>query len=119
MKNHNPDNERIKQLYFAFPKEAKGLSESSVDAAAKAIARFETHTRWKNFKAFHFEQATAFKRQFAAQVGHRSGEPLSKATLRHTLAALKAFFEWLSGQSGFRQRIANEIIDLISRRKRA
>jgi integrase len=31
--------------------------------------------------------------------------PLSKATLRHTLAALKAFFEWLSGQSGFRQRI--------------
>jgi integrase len=34
-----------------------------------------------------------------------SGEPLSKATLRHTLAALKGFFEWLSGQSGFRQRV--------------
>jgi integrase len=105
MMNHNPGNERTKRIYFAFLKEAKGLSESSVDAAAKAIARFEAHTRWKGFEAFHFEQAIAFKRQLAAQVGHRSGEPLSKATLRHTLAALKAFFEWLSGQSGFRQRI--------------
>jgi site-specific recombinase XerC len=94
-----------KSAYFAFLKEAKGLSESSVDAAAKAIARFESYTRWRSFKAFHFEQATVFKRQFAAQVGQRSGEPLSKATLRHTLAALRAFFEWLSGQSGFRQRI--------------
>jgi integrase len=45
------------------------------------------------------------QRQLAAQVGQRSGEPLSKATLRHTLAALRAFFEWLSGQSGFRQKI--------------
>jgi integrase len=105
MKNHNPENERTKRLYFAFLKEAKGLSESSVDVAAKAIARFEAYTRWRSFKAFHFEQATAFKRQLAAQVGQRSGEPLSKATLRHTLTALKAFFEWLSGQSGFRQRI--------------
>jgi integrase len=105
MKNHNPENERTKRQYFAFLKEAKGLSEVSVDAAAKAIARFEAYTRWKSFKAFHFEQATAFKRQLAAQVGQRSGEPLSKATLRHTLAALRAFFEWLSGQSGFRQKI--------------
>jgi site-specific recombinase XerC len=105
MTNHNPENERTKRAYFAFLKEAKGLSESSVDATAKAIARFEAYTRWRSFKAFHFEQATAFKRQLAAQVGERSGELLSKATLRYTLAALRAFFEWLSGQSGFRQRI--------------
>jgi integrase len=105
MKNHNPENERTKRAYFTFLKESKGLSEASIDATATAIARFEAYTRWRSFKAFHFEQATAFKRQLAAQVGQRSGEPLSKATLRHTLAALKAFFEWLSGQSGFRQRI--------------
>ena len=105
MKNHNPDNERTKRTYFTFLKEAKGLSETSVDSAATAIARFEAYTRWRSFNAFHFEQATAFKRHLAGQVGQRSGEPLSKATLRHTLAALKAFFEWLSGQSGFRQRI--------------
>jgi integrase len=105
MKNHNPENERTKRAYFTFLKEAKGLSETSVDAAATAIARFEAYTRWRSLNAFHFEQATAFKRHLAAQVGQRSGALLSKATLRHMLAALKAFFEWLSGQSGFRQRI--------------
>jgi integrase len=105
MKNHNPENERTKRAYFAFLKEARGLSETSIDAAAKALARFEASTRWKSFRAFHYEQASAFKRQLAGQVGQRSGEPLSKATLRQTLAALKAFFEWLSGQSGFRAKI--------------
>jgi integrase len=105
MKNYNPENERTKRAYFAFLKEAKGLSEPSVDAAAKAIARFETYTRWRSFKVFHFEQAAGFKRHLAAQVGQRSGEPLSKATLRQTLAALKTFVEWLSAQPGFRSRI--------------
>jgi hypothetical protein len=45
MKNHNPDNERIKRLYFAFLKEAKGLSESSVDAAAKVSRPFTLNRR--------------------------------------------------------------------------
>jgi len=105
MKTHSPENERTKRDYFAFLKEAKGLSEPSIDAAAKAIARFETYMQWKSFRVFHFEQAAGFKRHLAAQIGKRSGEPLSKATLRQTLAALKAFVEWLSGQPGFRARI--------------
>jgi integrase len=33
-----------------------------------------------------------------------TGKPLSKATLYSTMAALKAFFQWLSGQPGFRSR---------------
>jgi integrase len=105
MTTHNAENERIKRAYFAFLKEAKGLSEPSIDAAAKALARFEAYTRWKSFKAFHFEQAAGFKRYLAAQVGQRSGEPLSKATLRQTLAALKTFFEWLAHEPGYRSRI--------------
>ena len=105
MKIHNPENERTKRAYFAFLKESRGLSETSIDVAANALARFEGSTRWKSFKAFHYEQASAFKRQLGAQVGRRSGEPLSKATIRQTLAALKAFFEWLSAQPGFRARI--------------
>jgi integrase/recombinase XerD len=105
MKTYNPENERTKRDYFAFLKEAKGLSEPSIDAAAKAIATFEIYTRYKSFRAFHFEQAAGFKRCLAAQLAKRSGEPLSKATLRQTLGALKAFVEWLSGQTGFRSRI--------------
>ncbi len=83
MKTYNPENERTKRAYFAFLKEAKGLSEPSIDAAAKAIARFESYTRCKSFKAFHFEQAAGFKRHLAGQVGQRSGEPLSNTRARN------------------------------------
>ena len=105
MKTHNPENERIKREYFAFLSEAKGLSEASVDAAAKAIASFEAYTRGKHFRAFHKEQAVGFKRHFAEKIGQRSGEPLSKATLRQTFAALKAFLQWLAGRPGYRSQI--------------
>jgi integrase len=76
-----------------------------VDAAAKALSRFEEHTRYRDFKAFHFEQAVAFKRHLAEQHGLRSGEKLSKATLHATLAQLRKVFFWLAGQPGYKARL--------------
>lgn len=43
MKKHNPNNERIKRKYLVFLKQAKGQNEASIDAVAKAIARFENY----------------------------------------------------------------------------
>ncbi len=100
MTTHNADNERIKRRYFAYLKEAKRHSEPTVDAVAKALARFEADTKHRDFKAFHFEQAIAFKRRLAEQKAQRSGEKLSKATLNATLAHVKRFFHWLAGQPG-------------------
>jgi integrase len=106
MMNHNSANERIKRQYFAYLSDAWGHSEQSIDAVAKAISRFETFTRYKDFKAFHIEQAKAFKRDLAGQRAERSGETLSKATLYATLTALKRFFIWLAGQAGYKSRIS-------------
>ncbi len=53
--------------YFAYLKEAKRHGEPTVDAAAKALHRFEEYTKFKIFKAFHHEQAIAFKRHLAEQ----------------------------------------------------
>jgi integrase len=106
MTNHNPTNERVKRHYFAFLAEAQGHSEQTIDTVAKAISRFEAYTRYKDFKAFHIEQAKSFKRDLADQRGRRSGEPLSKATLYATLTALKRFFVWLAGQPGYKSRIS-------------
>src|SRR5262245_15517089 len=106
MISHNAANERIKRQYFTYLAEAQGHSEQTIDAVAKAIARFEAHTRYKDFKAFHVEQAKAFKRDLADQRAYRSGEPLSKATLYATLSALKRFFIWLAGQPGYKSRIS-------------
>jgi integrase len=102
MTKHNAGNERIKRKYFAYVKEAKRYSESSVDAAAKAISRFEAYNRFKDFKAYHFEQAIAFKRHLAEQTAQRSGEKLSKATLYATLTQLQKFFFWLAGQPRYK-----------------
>lgn len=105
MPTHNPSNERIKRQYYAFLKEAKRHSEPTVDAVAKALARFEEVSRYRDFKAFHFEQAIAFKRRLAEQRAQRSGDKLSKATLHATLAHLKRFFQWLAGQPGYKSRL--------------
>jgi integrase len=104
MSKNNPSNERIKRRYFAYLNEAKRHSEPTVDAAAKALNRFEIYTGYRDFKAFHTEQAIAFKKHLAAQRGLQSGETLSKATLYATLTQLKRFFQWLAWQPGYKSR---------------
>lgn len=114
MMRYNAENERVKRRYFTFLKEAKQQSEASVDAIAKALNRFETYTRFKSFKAFHIQQAIGFKNHLARQVNARTNEPLSKATAHSTLAALKAFFQWLSREPGFKTRISYSDADYFS-----
>ena len=105
MTTHNASNERIKRSYFAYLKEARRHSEPTVDAVAKALARFEADTKCRDFKKFQSEQAIAFKRRLAEQRNQQSGAKLSKATLNSTLASLKGFFHWLAGQPGYKSRL--------------
>src|SRR5664280_2180567 len=105
MTKHNANNERIKREYFTFLKDAKGNSEPTVDAAAKALNRFEVYNNHRDFKAFHIQQAIAFKKHLAEQNGQRTGEKLSKATLHATLTQLKGFFQWLAREPGYKSRL--------------
>lgn len=105
MSKHNAANVRIKRQYFAYLQEAMRQSEASVDAAAKAIARFEGHTRQRDFKSFHYEQAVAFKRWLAEQASQATGDKLSKSTQHSTMSHLKRFFHWLAGQPGYKSRL--------------
>ncbi len=100
MKKNNSNNERIKRKYYAFLKEAKQHSEPTIDAAAKALNRFEVYSKFRDFKTFHFDLAIAFKLHLTKQKGQRSGKPLSKSTLLATLTQLKRFFQWLSMHLG-------------------
>jgi len=85
MKKHNANNERIKRKYLVFLKEAKRQNEASLDAVAKALSRFEEYGNHKEFKAFHYQQAVAFKIHLAKQKNQQTGNPLSKSTLHATL----------------------------------
>jgi integrase len=106
MKTHSPQNERIKRAYLTYLAEAKGFSEATLDAVAKALSRFETYNKFRDFKAFHIEQAKGFKASLAEQTSVRTKKRLSKATLYATLSALKRFFIWLAGQPGYKSRIS-------------
>jgi integrase len=105
MPKYNAANERIKREYLTYLKAAKGFSEASLDAAAKAIYRFEEASKFRDFHKFHIEQAIAFRRQLSEVTTTANGKPLSPATMLQTLSAVRAFILWLAGQSGYRSRI--------------
>ena len=106
MAKHNAANERIKREYFAFLREAKGRDVVTIDRVAQSLARFEASTRYKDFKRFHKEQAVAFKKRLGDSNSAKTGERLSKATVRSILRDLKAFFEWLSREPGYRSQLS-------------
>lgn len=105
MNKFHPKNERLKRQYYLYLEHALGLSDPSVDSAAKAINRFDECNGFKDFSHYHFEQARAFKRHLGEQKSLTTGKPLSKSTQSSTLAALKKFFTWLAGQPGYRSRL--------------
>lgn len=105
MLKHNPNNERIKHKYFTFLKDAKRVSDLTIDGVAKALARFEEYTKYKDFKTFKHEQATGFKKHLIEQKNLRKDTKLSKSTIHSTFAHLKRFFEWLALQQGYKSHI--------------
>jgi integrase len=105
MTSYNAANERTKRRYFDYLKEAKGHSEATVDAAAKALSRFEVDTKFRDFKTFRRAQAKGFKHHLGQQKGHVGGEKLSKSTLYQTLTHLKRFFHWLSLELDYKSRL--------------
>jgi integrase len=106
MPKHNAANARIKREYFTYLKEAQRRDETSIDATAKALARFEEANGHKDFKTFHRAQAVAFKNKLDKQMAVRTGKPLSRATVNTTLSMLRAFFIWLAGQPGYKSRLS-------------
>ncbi len=105
MAKANPKNERIKYAYLTYLEEAKRMTSHTAEDALAAISLFEGSTRRKDFASFHIEQARRFKRYLAESLNQRTGKPLSKATIHSRLNAVKAFFQWLAGQPGYRSRI--------------
>ena len=67
MVKHNPSNLRIKRKYLVWLKEARGLSDASVDKAAASLDRYLDYLDGKDLRAFNIEQARGFKRSFLAR----------------------------------------------------
>lgn len=105
MTKYNPKNERIKRDYFRFQKEAGRKADKTLDQIRKALSRFESYTKHKDFATFNREQAIGFKKNLAEQKNRRTNQPISKATMLSTLNALQEFFRWLAWQPGYKSRL--------------
>ena len=103
MRKFNPENERVKHRYFGFLADAKQLSEGTVDQVAAAISDFEKSTGCRDFRKFRYEQAQSYKHRLSEAINPATKRPMAKATINSRLAALKAFFQWLSQQPSFRR----------------
>jgi integrase len=111
MAKHNGANERIKREYFRYLQEARGRDETTIDAVAKSLTRFEGATRGRDFKRFNREMAVAFKKGLAEANNLRTGERLSKATVLATLRDLRTFFFWLAHLPGYKAHIRYDDAD--------
>jgi len=105
MPKRNPENERIKRAYFIYLRTVKGKDETTLDKVAAAILRYEQATSFKSFKKFHFEHVNRFRKQLSKAKNDRTGTLLAKATIDAILRMIKAFFEWLAWQNGYKSRI--------------
>jgi integrase len=110
----NSDNLRIKRKYLVWRKEARGLSDASVDKSAAAISTYETFLEGKDFRNFHSERARSFKRRLSSQHNLRTGAKLSQSSVNGVLREIQTFFSWLADQPGYKSKIARSDIEFLA-----
>jgi integrase len=104
MSKYHPENERVKRQYAFYLEAANGKQDATIDAALRAIERFEASTNYKPFRKLHVEQVRSFRTGLAEERSAQGG-PLSAATVTSTLKHLRKFFLWLSREPGFRSAL--------------
>jgi integrase len=114
MAKRSNENLRIKRKYLVWLKEARGLSEASIDKAAASISSYEQFLDGKGFRGFHAERARAFKRHLSKAKTHGPGKPLSPGTINGILRDLMAFLNWLADQPGYKSKIHRSDIAYLS-----
>jgi integrase len=87
---------------------------ATVDKVAAAISTYEAFLAGKDFRAFHSERARSFKRRLASQQNIRTGAKISQGSINGTLCLVRAFFEWLADQPGYRSKISHSDADYLS-----
>jgi integrase len=92
----NPKNDRLKRDYLIYLRNALGRSGQTADQVRHAIDRLEDYTTFKDFSTFNREQALGFKTALMETKSQRTGNPISIATVRSILYAVKEFIAWLS-----------------------
>lgn len=104
-KKYNNKNEIIKARYFDFLKDAKQRSDSTINAAAKALLRYEEYHNFDGIEKLTSDKAKDFKNALLKTKSKGKDKLLSKSTILHTINPIKDFFTWLHQEQGFKKKI--------------
>ena len=113
----NAQNERTKYRYFKVLKEARGYSDATIDQAATSILEFERSTGFSPFSNFTESQAIRFKEQVRTAKTQRTKKPISAASVRPKLIAVKKFFTWYLENLPRGVRIRKDDVEFLSPNK--
>jgi integrase len=81
-------------------KQALGRHDKTIDAALRHIREFERRTKNKPFQQITRDDIIEFKRQIVEADGR--DKTLSASTIVHCFGCMKAFFQWLVKQPGYK-----------------
>jgi integrase/recombinase XerD len=107
----NEDNERMKRSYLRYLRNAKGLSENSVNKASDAILRWEKATDFKPFSKLNGDDVLQFKEHLSRSATGKTGKPMVAASRVNIQVCVRSFVHWLADQqvTGPKSRTALQI----------
>ncbi len=114
MTKNNSQNERIKRKYREWVAEARGFNVKTVDQIIRSITMWEQHTKMSDFRDLNTERVKTFKKMISEKINLATKQPLSLTTQHHHLLYLNDFYQWLSLQPGYRQKIIRSNIAYFS-----
>jgi integrase/recombinase XerD len=103
----NEENERIKRSYLRYLRNAKGLSENSVNKASDAILRLEKATDFKPFFKLNGDDVLQFKEDLSKSATGKTGKPMVAASRVNIQACVRSFMHWLADQTGYKSKITH------------
>lgn len=95
-------NAKMVYLYQNELKQARGYNAKTFDTVLRHIWHFDRHTGSADFRKVTRQAIAHYKDDLANGTIGKDTKTRSPSTIVHALGALKAFFEWLSVQPGYR-----------------
>ena len=116
--NTSYKNEQLKRKFYEHLKVSKGFSEETIKCHEKAIYLWEDFTNKADFRNFNQKTAEAFREWLKNKRKGNSENSISISYCYHNLRFVKAFFEWLSKQAGYRLKINPTSIEYLNLTKK-
>ena len=108
----------VKRRYLYQLKEARGMSDATIDNVVLGVGRYEEFSKDEDFEKFNESRAIGF-RKYLERYRNQKGKILSLNTRYQTLRVVEKYFRWLMTQPGYRSKICADDIEFLKLDKKS